>query len=404
MRGMVRTVLAAATAGVLAASMAAPARAATTVVSRVGVPAGFDFVGADCGTGDSAGSATHYDGVPGFLVLDAAGSTNQALLSFHVGAFSDVTTWEVSHAEGGSLPGQSVAIISINGGERYLITPLPHTNSFSTVPLLTETYQVFDSSFVLIHDFQSLTDYLVDHPGDAAQSVDLSYGAAPCLGSGLSTGTALDTETIGINGVDTLYDFEGPPFATTATIAAAKPTVKYGGAGTSVSGVLASTQGAIGGAKVQLWAKPAGGSYAKLSTVTADLDGKVSATVKPTRTTTYQWRFTGDADNAACTSAGQQVQVAPKLSLSIDKPRRKLGQAFVASGKVSPKLKGLTISVMRTTTGGDIKVGSGKVAKNGTYSIRVVVHQVGTWSVYAKSASTSAYAGGKSTAWSVVVT
>ncbi len=125
--------------------------------------------------------------------------------------------------------------------------------------------------------------------------------------------------------------------------------------------------------------------------------------MKPSRNTTYQWRFTGDADNAACTSAGQQVLVAPKLSLSIDKPRRRLGQAFVASGKVNPKLKGLRISVMRTTGGGGVKVGSGKVAKDGTYSIRVVVHQVGTWRVYAKSAATSAYGVGKSTAWSVVV-
>ncbi len=238
MRGMLRTILSVATAVSLAVTLTAPAGATTTVVSRVGVPTGFEFVGADCGTGDVAGSATHVDGVPGFLVLDSGGATNQALLSFHVSAFSAVTAWEVSHAEGGSLAGQPAAMINVNGGERYLVAPLTHANGFTTVPLLSASYLVFDSSLTIIHDFQSLSDYLVDYPSDAGKPVDLSYGAVPCLDAGLATGTALDTETIGVNGTDTLYDFEGPPFATTATIAASKPTVKYGGSGTSVSGVV----------------------------------------------------------------------------------------------------------------------------------------------------------------------
>jgi hypothetical protein len=65
------------------------------------------------------------------------------------------------------------------------------------------------------------------------------------------------------------------------------------------------------GSTVTLWAKKTGTTdFVRIKTLTTRAPGgTASATLKPAKTTTYQWRFAGDNNTQATRSANKIVRV-----------------------------------------------------------------------------------------------
>jgi len=103
--------------------------------------------------------------------------------------------------------------------------------------------------------------------------------------------TWFDDLEVGINGSTAKYDFEGPPGL---TIKVSHGTIA---AGDSVKVSTVFTDGGIPvqGRHVGLFAKPQGAaSFSKIRDFyPTTVDGRAFETLKPTKTTTYQWRYGG---------------------------------------------------------------------------------------------------------------
>jgi hypothetical protein len=84
-------------------------------------------------------------------------------------------------------------------------------------------------------------------------------------------------------------------YSTSLTLSPGSQTIHRGN-GTTLRGQLSSKDpnGQFSGLKVQIWAKPHGGSWSKLDTVKTKGGGHFSRSVKPRRTTTYKAVYAGN--------------------------------------------------------------------------------------------------------------
>lgn len=141
---------------------------------------------------------------------------------------------------------------------------------------------------------------------------------------------------------------------------------------TTVSATFSSTAG-NNGVPLELWAKPYGSTWRKVTTLATDGVGKASRSVSPLYNTTFMWKFLADSTRASSSSNYVTVRVHPKVTLSLADASIRAGQAVVARGYVRPAKPGATATLWRVTPTGWVKLGSNTIRSDGTYAIRKVL-------------------------------
>ena len=161
-------------------------------------------------------------------------------------------------------------------------------------------------------------------------------------------GTDTGTVTVTVNDVPT-----------SVTIGLSAATVTWPGSVT-VSGVLSGNTGPLAGVQVGLWAQPAGGSWAKLATVTSGAGGTLSSQVQPSTATSYQWRT-----NGALTSDTVDVAVTPTATLTAP-TSAPAGSKVTFSGTASPVSAGAAVEVQHDVNGTWTTIASGTFSSGST--------------------------------------
>lgn len=95
------------------------------------------------------------------------------------------------------------------------------------------------------------------------------------------------------------------------------------------------------------WRRKGTSTWALLATKTSSSIGAVSATVKPTASTEYRWRFLGKDGWIASTSATKVVQVRPAITETVNDSTIVLRRSFTVTGRVLPRMDGQSIMLQR---------------------------------------------------------
>lgn len=93
-------------------------------------------------------------------------------------------------------------------------------------------------------------------------------------------------------------------------------------------------------------------TWSLLATKTSSSTGGLSATVKPTASTDYRWRFLGKNGWIAGISPTKQVQIRPAISKTVNDSTIALRRSFTVSGRVLPRMDGQSIKLQRYYRGG----------------------------------------------------
>jgi hypothetical protein len=135
----------------------------------------------------------------------------------------------------------------------------------------------------------SLAQFTAAHTVNASFKVE-ARGGGNCFGPS-TLPTWFDDLEVGISGSTTKYDFEGPPGL---TIKVSHSTIAAGDS-VKVSTVFTDGGTPVQGRHVGLFAKPQGAaSFTKIREFyPTTASGGAFETLKPTKTTTYQWRYGG---------------------------------------------------------------------------------------------------------------
>lgn len=188
---------------------------------------------------------------------------------------------------------------------------------------------------------ESLAGFETDHPTVQLRSVEVDV--VNCSSS--TADVWIDDLGIGINGTDTIYDFE-PPKPDSLTVRTTPSTVVDGKSVVS-SGILLSAGEPLGDRSVSLWARTPGIAYKKVESATTDDSGKFSSgRLRPAATTTYEWRHAADDEYATAASHPVTVRVARHVTFVLS-PKTKLRHDAKehVHGTVAPAKKGLKVTV-----------------------------------------------------------
>jgi hypothetical protein len=151
----------------------------------------------------------------------------------------------------------------------------------------------------------TITQFVTAHAPSPGFNVEMIAGGT-CL-SLTQQPVFFDDLEVGMSGVTKRYNFEST--TTGLTISASHSTIARGSTVT-LSTVFTDGGIRVSGRTVTLWAKPAGAtSFSQIRTRSSSADGTASATLAPARTTTYQWRYAGDAFVQASRSPTKTVFV-----------------------------------------------------------------------------------------------
>jgi predicted GH43/DUF377 family glycosyl hydrolase len=144
------------------------------------------------------------------------------------------------------------------------------------------------------------------------------------------------------------------------TLAAAAPKVTYGKT-TTLSGRLTVGAAGVAGAAIAVLQQPVGTTAPKpLTTVTTDATGAFTATVKPTRHTTYSLALASVTSPAPVT-----VQVAHKLTLKVSGT----GGRRTFSGTLSPKHARRTVTIQRRSGTRWVRFARLRTTRRSTYKL-----------------------------------
>lgn len=201
------------------------------------------------------------------------------------------------------------------------------------------------------------------------------------LGFGCNTQTVnLDAFRIGSPGSVTTYDLE----AQKTKIAISAPTVTTAGTAVTVRGRLqAIPTNDMEHQEVRLEAKAYGSStYKFVGSDFSDASGRVSVTIKPTKQTSYRWRFLGIDSSLGSLSAPGLVRVKTAVSATVADRTLRLGQRLVVTGKTTPAKPGFRATLWRAAPGGKVKVGSALISASGAYRVTATVRKTGRWTVW----------------------
>lgn len=389
-----RRILTVLAAAVLALGVARPA-AATTSITDLGQLAGIgaSTFGGDCNTGGPAKSAATRALLVKGPGMPTLGTGSLALTN---GVGDDFAGFEKTFDSLAAITRLSLGVqdpdgttlveiaLSYDGGMSYwfLAVGLAPRTSWQTVDLTNATWTWFPPGYdgSTTPDQGTIAQFVAAH-GTAPGAVDVFR--APCFfGDTTTTGTTfIDAFTLTSGGADNPLDFEGtaPPPGTSArlTIGASRSSLTAGQA------VTLTTHETVGGAaatsgNVDLYAKASGASsYTKVGSATVNGNGNASLTVRPKKTTVYQWRAGG------ATSPTRTVGVRTALTITIADTTLHKGQQLVVTGRTVPAKPGFTVTLHRRTASGTSVLGTGVVTTTGSFKITKTLKSAGTYKVYA---------------------
>jgi Zn-dependent metalloprotease len=141
---------------------------------------------------------------------------------------------------------------------------------------------------------------------------------------------------------------------TTSTSITQSATTLIAGGSATISGklVTSGTSTVIPYYPVRLeWRKKGTSTWTLLATKSSLSTGAFSATVKPTASTEYRWRFLGTNGWIASTSATKAVLVRPAITETVNDSTIALRKSFTVSGRVLPRMDGQTIKLQRYYSG-----------------------------------------------------
>ncbi len=210
-------------------------------------------------------------------------------------------------------------------------------------------------------------------------------GKAPGARAAAAGSPALSTVTIAAGPAGSLAIVDGrTPSAYVAILrpvrasASAPATLTTGGTAT-VTGLVTALDGrtALGGEKVTLQARPAGGTtWSSAGTVVSGPDGRVARSYKPSRSTEFRWVQGSRAD--ALVSPTVLTAVKPTVSISAPTSVR-LGGTVTVSGVVKPAVAGRPVSVQRYVSGAWKTAATGKISATGKVAIKVEPAKTGSY-------------------------
>jgi len=149
----------------------------------------------------------------------------------------------------------------------------------------------------------------------------------------------------------------------------------------NVSGTFRVAGTATAGAVLDLWAKPYGEAWRRVTSDTSDSGGRVSVRRAPVKLTYYQWRYAGEAGRDPSVSNTVTIKVATRIGLALADSCIASGQRVVASGRTRPAKPGHTVVLWSHRPTGRTKLASSTVRSDGTYRIRKVMRS-GSYSLY----------------------
>jgi hypothetical protein len=319
MRRIIVVLVLLAAATVAAAAPAAARGTVTTKVFKTGLPAELKVVQASCpepvpaivGTSTTGFRHVFGQGFPplghGSLRVESASATSKitGLLLSSGSALSNVTALSVRLD---SEIGRVWTHIFPNGSAWVLSKD---SQSFESGWGASPNHDLAGTGWVWTNGTTTegpgaLADFVAAHP-PSSNGFKLELTAGNCAVVS-SIPSYWDDLEFGVSGNTTRYDFE----ATTGglTMTANHSTIAAGNSVT-LSTVFKDGGELARGRNVELWARKQGAThFSRIKQLTTSLTtGKASATLKPTKTTTYQWRHSLDASIQATSSPKKTVSV-----------------------------------------------------------------------------------------------
>lgn len=174
-------------------------------------------------------------------------------------------------------------------------------------------------------------------------------------------------------------------------------------ASTTIAATFHAASGNTDGLPLELWARPYGGSWHPLETLTTDGAGKVSRSVSPVHNTVYEWHFAGNAQQSASQSQLLTVRVRCKVTLSVDDSSPRVGQRVVARGVVRPPKPGVEVTLWRAYFDDRVRVASATIRSDGSYRISHVFRKRGPKYLFVTVPGSTGNLGGTSPTRTVTV-
>lgn len=137
-----------------------------------------------------------------------------------------------------------------------------------------------------------------------------------------------------------------------------------------LEGQVVTEDGALGGADVELWARPAGADWRRVSVATSDEKTGVFefGCVMPDRTTAYRVEYHGDLMTAP-SSASRTVKVVRDL---VEALRRTDAARFVHEGSINPEYRG-PVLLQHRVGDGRWRVAASETAQRSRWSFPIDV-------------------------------
>lgn len=320
MRRIVAVLVLLAGAAVAAPSPAGAGGTTTTIVSKSKLPAGIETVRENCLPSppnppalSPTTSAYHhvfgasYPPLPkGSLRIDPTAGKEPGLRITSTGLLSNLTALR---AQTDTDVGHLVVHVFVHSGTDDWVLSSASSSFVSGWADHNNLQNLFYSWTDVTSpatDSGTIAQFVLAHVPSTGFKVELISG--DCSVSS-TLPTYFDDVEIGLSGSTTRYDFEGPPGL---TIKANHNTIVRGGSVT-LSTVFTDGGVPVPGRHVGLWAKKQGAtSFVEIHVVyPTPADGHGSFTAKPTKTTTYQWRYRGGLGIQKTWSHTKTVQVTP---------------------------------------------------------------------------------------------
>ncbi|HEY2272061.1 MAG TPA: choice-of-anchor Q domain-containing protein, partial [Jatrophihabitantaceae bacterium] len=205
-----------------------------------------------------------------------------------------------------------------------------------------------------------------------------------------------------------------PPAATTLTASVASASIDAGES-TKVTGTLTDTHGAVSGVPLKLQSRVGtSGAFQAVSTAQTSSLGKATATVSPSASTQYRWKFAGNAADAAVASQPVLITVAQVVSAAAVAAQVVRDHKITIYGTVTPNEQGQTVQLQRYTGGKWKDAGAtatvhsqvlpGQHKTTLGYVLHITEAQAGTYKFRVYRAATAKNAPGHSATVTITVT
>lgn len=191
----------------------------------------------------------------------------------------------------------------------------------------------------------------------------------------LGSVTYLDWVRIAFVGEDPpYYDFE--EHVVRASMSTTRLEITFGDT-IKLSTGLTRDSAPFAGRKVELWKRFGPQDWVLVGSAVTNSRGRAGLSVHPTRETRYEWRY----PPARITSPTLRLQVATKVSLTIEDSSLRPGDILVGEGQIRP-INSLLITLWRRTESGDVKLTTGELHGGGNFSVKARLKDKGTYKVF----------------------